>query len=90
LAADAIVRRSAMLPTSVRSHEMGINKDQVDGRVKEATGKIEEVAGRVTGSPTRELKGKIKKHVGAVQADYGDAKERNKEQEKNEARHDRP
>jgi uncharacterized protein YjbJ (UPF0337 family) len=69
---------------------MGINKDQIDGRAKEAAGKIEEVAGRVTGSPTRELKGKVKKHVGAVQADYGDAKERSKEQAKNEDRDDRP
>ena len=44
---------------------MGINKDQVDGRVKEAAGKVQEVAGRVTGSPTQELKGKVKKTVGA-------------------------
>ena len=47
---------------------MGINKDQVDGRVKEATGKAQEVAGRVVGNPTQELKGKVKKNVGAAQA----------------------
>lgn len=64
---------------------MGINKDQVEGRVKQTTGKVEEVAGRVAGSPTRELKGKLKKHVGAVQSDWGDAKERSKEQAKNQA-----
>ena len=55
---------------------MGINKDQVDGRVKEAAGKVQEVAGRTVGSPTQELKGKVKKNVGAAQAELGDAKER--------------
>ena len=75
---------------------MGINKDQVEGRAKEATGKIEETAGKVAGSPTHEIKGKLKKKLGRVQADYGDAKERNKkeveyeEQSEHEARHHRP
>lgn len=55
---------------------MGINKDQVDGRVKEAAGKVQEVAGRTVGSPEQELKGKLKKTVGAAQAGFGDAKER--------------
>ena len=34
---------------------MGINKDQVEGRVKEATGKVREVAGRAVGSTKEEL-----------------------------------
>jgi uncharacterized protein YjbJ (UPF0337 family) len=55
---------------------MGINKDQIDGRVKQATGKVQEVAGRTVGNPTQELKGKVKKTVGAAQAEFGDAKER--------------
>jgi uncharacterized protein YjbJ (UPF0337 family) len=55
---------------------MGINKDQVDGRVKEAAGKVQEVAGKTVGNPTQELKGKVKKNVGAAQAEFGDAKER--------------
>ena len=53
---------------------MGINKDQVDGRVKEVAGKVQEVAGRAVGSPTQELKGKLKKTIGNVQADYGDCR----------------
>ena len=65
---------------------MGINKDQVDGRVKEATGKIQEVAGRVAGSPTQELKGKVKKTIGTAQAEFGDAKERVKNDVREEAR----
>jgi uncharacterized protein YjbJ (UPF0337 family) len=78
------------VPRSVRSQKMGINKDQVDGRVKEAAGKVQEVAGRAVGSPTQELKGKVKKTIGSVQADYGDANERNKEDAKHQAKDSRP
>jgi uncharacterized protein YjbJ (UPF0337 family) len=55
---------------------MGINKDQVDGRLKEATGKVQEVAGRVTGNHTQEAKGTINKNVGAAQAKVGDVTEK--------------
>jgi uncharacterized protein YjbJ (UPF0337 family) len=55
---------------------VGINKDLVEGRVKEGTGKVEEVAGRVTGSHTTEAKGAIKKNVGAAQAKVGDLTEK--------------
>jgi uncharacterized protein YjbJ (UPF0337 family) len=51
---------------------MGINKDQVEGRVKEATGKAQEVAGRVMGNHTQEAKGAINKNLGAAQAKVGD------------------
>lgn len=69
---------------------MGINKDQVDGRVKEAAGKVQEVAGRVAGSTTQELKGKVKKNVGAAQAGLGDAKERFESNVKQENKDTRP
>jgi uncharacterized protein YjbJ (UPF0337 family) len=67
------------MPMITQEPDMGINKDQVDGRVKEATGKVQEVAGRVAGSPTQELKGKVKKTMGTAQAEFGDAKERVKD-----------
>jgi len=51
---------------------MAINKDQVEGRVKEATGKAQEVAGRVMGNHTQEAKGAINKNLGAAQAKVGD------------------
>lgn len=54
---------------------MGINKDQVEGRVKEAAGKVHEVAGRTVGSTKHEVEGKVDKNVGAAQAKLGDAKE---------------
>ncbi len=69
---------------------MGINKDQVEGRTKEAAGKIQEVAGKTVGNPTQELKGKIKKNVGAAQAKVGDLREDAKDSARDEARdHDR-
>lgn len=55
---------------------MGINKDQVEGRVKEGVGKAQEVAGRVTGSRGQEVKGAVKKNVGAAQAKVGDVTEK--------------
>jgi uncharacterized protein YjbJ (UPF0337 family) len=57
---------------------MGINKDQVDGRLKEAAGKVQEVTGRVTGNHTQEAKGAINKNLGAAQAKVGDVTEKAK------------
>jgi uncharacterized protein YjbJ (UPF0337 family) len=54
---------------------MGINKDQVQGRVDEAKGKVKEVVGKAVGNQELEAKGNIQKHIGAVQAKVGDIKE---------------
>jgi len=54
---------------------MGINKDQVEGRVEEAKGKIKEVAGKLVGNESMEAKGKLQKNLGKVQAKFGDVKE---------------
>jgi uncharacterized protein YjbJ (UPF0337 family) len=54
---------------------VGINKDQVGGRVKEGVGKAQEVGGRVTGNRTQEAKGALKKNIGAAQAKVGDVTE---------------
>jgi uncharacterized protein YjbJ (UPF0337 family) len=62
-----------------RIHLMGINKDQVDGRVKEAAGKVQEVAGKAVGSATQQAKGLANQVGGATQAGFGDAKENLKE-----------
>jgi uncharacterized protein YjbJ (UPF0337 family) len=53
---------------------MGINKDQVEGRAKEAAGGIQEAAGKAVGSTTQQVKGAANKAVGSVQAKYGDIK----------------
>ncbi len=57
---------------------MGVNKDQIDGRMKEAGGKVQEVTGRVTGNRTQEAKGTINKNLGAAQAKVGDVTEKAK------------
>jgi uncharacterized protein YjbJ (UPF0337 family) len=54
---------------------MGINKDQVEGRMKEAAGKVQEVAGRAVGSTKEEVKGNLHKNAGKAQAGLGDAEE---------------
>jgi uncharacterized protein YjbJ (UPF0337 family) len=61
---------------------MGINKDQVEGRVKEAAGKVQEVAGKAVGSTSQQAKGLLNKVAGAAQAKFGDAKETVKEHDK--------
>lgn len=53
-----------------------MNKDQVKGRVKEASGAVKESVGRATGQTSTQLKGAVEKVVGKTQAAYGDAKER--------------
>jgi uncharacterized protein YjbJ (UPF0337 family) len=53
---------------------MSMNKDQIKGRVKEAEGKIKEVAGKLVGNETLEAKGKIQKVLGEAQAKFGDVK----------------
>src|ERR1700722_20111615 len=57
-----------------RREDMSINKDQVEGRVKEAAGKVQEAAGKAVGSTTQQVKGSVKKNVGAAQAKFGDMK----------------
>lgn len=54
---------------------MGINKDQVKGRVKEAEGTIKEAAGKTVGNEKLEAKGKVQKVLGKAQAAFGDVKQ---------------
>jgi uncharacterized protein YjbJ (UPF0337 family) len=54
--------------------DMGINKDQIEGRAKEVAGKVQEVAGKAVGSTTQQVKGAVNKAAGAAQAKYGDVK----------------
>ena len=52
-----------------------MNKDQVEGRTKEAKGKIKEVAGKLVGNEKLEIKGAIQKTLGKAQANFGDIKQ---------------
>jgi uncharacterized protein YjbJ (UPF0337 family) len=61
---------------------MSINKDQVEGRAKEAAGKVQETAGKAVGSTKQQVKGNINKNVGAAQAKFGDVKSDMKDSQK--------
>ena len=52
-----------------------MNKDQVEGTVKDTIGKAQEKAGAVTGSTDQEAKGLIKQAEGKLQKATGDVKE---------------
>lgn len=58
---------------------MGMNKDQIKGRVKEVKGKIKEAAGRLLGNEKMEEKGKTEEVLGEAQATFGDVKKDVKE-----------
>ena len=53
---------------------MSTNKDQTEGRAKEFTGKVKEVAGKLVGNEKLEAKGKVQGILGKAQAKYGDLK----------------
>jgi uncharacterized protein YjbJ (UPF0337 family) len=67
--------RDAIVGAGKQETFMGINKDQVEGRVKEAAGKVQETAGKAVGNTTQQVKGSAHKVAGAAQAAYGDVKE---------------
>lgn len=50
---------------------MSINKDQVEGHINEATGAPKDVAGRIVGNPSLEVKGNGEKNLGKLQAKVG-------------------
>ena len=66
---------------------MSINKDQVEGRVKEAAGKVQEVAGKAVGNTKQEIKGAINKTAGTDQAKYGDVKSDLKDADRESQKH---
>ncbi|HZR38220.1 MAG TPA: CsbD family protein [Nevskia sp.] len=52
-----------------------MNNDQVKGDIKQAKGKVKEVAGRIFGDKSLENKGRIQNAAGKVQKSYGNLKE---------------
>ena len=51
-----------------------MDKHQVKGRVKEATGKIKEEVGKALGNERLQNKGALEKNIGRVESHYGDLK----------------
>lgn len=52
-----------------------MNKDQVEGALEQAKGKVKEVAGKVVGSDQLQAEGLVDQAAGKVQKNYGDLKE---------------
>ena len=53
---------------------MSINKDQIAGRAKQVVGNAKEAVGKTVGNDSLELKGKLEKNDGLIQATVGDIK----------------
>ena len=51
-----------------------MNRDQVKGRMKEAGGKIQQKAGKASGSLKQQAKGLLKQGSGKLQKNAGDAR----------------
>lgn len=51
-----------------------MNKDQIQGRMKKAGGKIKEITGKAVGNDKLDAKGQIEQASGKAQANYGDLK----------------
>ena len=51
-----------------------MNRDQVKGRMKDAGGKIQQKAGKATGSLKHQAKGLMKQGSGKLQRNAGDAR----------------
>jgi uncharacterized protein YjbJ (UPF0337 family) len=56
-----------------------MNKDQAKGAAKDLGGKVQEEAGKLTGSKEHQAKGLAKQGEGKVQKGFGDLKEKAKE-----------
>jgi uncharacterized protein YjbJ (UPF0337 family) len=54
---------------------MSVNKDQIKGQANEVDGKIKEVTGKVVGDKELEVKGSIQGSVGKAQKKFGDVKQ---------------
>lgn len=56
-----------------------MNKDQVEGRVDDAKGRVKEAAGAITGNEKLKTEGQVDQVSGKTQGSFGDAKEKVKD-----------
>jgi uncharacterized protein YjbJ (UPF0337 family) len=64
-----------METTNLKEFIMG-QEDVVAGKIKQAKGKANDIAGAVTGNTARQIKGKVQKAVGKVQENMGKSSRR--------------
>jgi len=60
-----------------------MNKNQTEGHIDQASGKVKEIAGKITGNKNLEQKGKIQNIGGHIQAGIGDVQKDVKKAVKN-------
>ncbi|MGI2182241.1 CsbD family protein [Shewanella oncorhynchi] len=61
---------------------MTINKDQIEGSIKDAAGKVQQKIGEIVGNPKQQMKGVQKQIKGKTQKAIGNVKEAAKDAEK--------
>lgn len=57
-----------------------MNKDRIDGAIKQVTGSAKEMAGKVTGDAKLQVEGKTEQVAGKVQSGVGKLKDKLKSQ----------
>jgi uncharacterized protein YjbJ (UPF0337 family) len=62
-----------------------MNKDQVEGKVKDVAGRVERQVGEWTNDPEKQVNGSLKQAEGKVQSAWGNAKESVKKVSDNDA-----
>lgn len=59
-----------------------MNKDQIEGSIKDAAGKVQQKIGEIVGNPKQQVKGVQKQIKGKTQKAIGNVKEAAKDAEK--------
>ncbi|MBI1675571.1 MULTISPECIES: CsbD family protein [unclassified Shewanella] len=59
-----------------------MNKDQIEGSIKDAAGKVQQKIGEIVGNPKQQMKGVQKQIKGKTQKAIGNVKEATKDAEK--------
>ncbi|AVI67923.1 CsbD family protein [Shewanella sp. NKUCC05_KAH] len=59
-----------------------MNKDQIEGSIKDAAGKVQQKIGEIVGNPKQQMKGVQKQIKGKTQKAIGNVKEAAKDAEK--------
>lgn len=70
-----IISTAFQVIVSMNEREIGMNRDQMKGRIKEAEGDLREVTGNSIRSHSPAQKAKLRDIVGKIQAGYGGLKD---------------
>ena len=68
-------RVGSVLALALHFNEFHMNQDQVNGKLKDIGGKIQEETAKIVGNPTQQVKGLEKQVEGKTQEKLGDLKQ---------------